>query len=181
MRTSRDPTYVNRKRHNTYILLMPSVTCGPPFRAYPVSHDTYIILLGGMRAPLVELIPFPNHLHHSLSHNLNQERFLPYTCLLIYLGSGVEPISGKLHSWLYLIIAERLTYQSTAYHACFIILDHVQREYTSRLNLHKVHTYILVLDKLFQGFTFLLLMHHLPDYLGLNSLMPFLPYMLRLP
>jgi hypothetical protein len=79
MRTSRDPTYVDRKRHNTYILLMPSVTCGPPLRSLSRSHATYII--------------------HKVIVLIIHERFLTYTCLLIYLRSGVDPIAvNYLHN-----------------------------------------------------------------------------------
>jgi hypothetical protein len=56
------------------------------------------------------------------------ERFLTYTCLLIYLGSGVDPISGKLHTYSFmfmLIHSGEINLSIHGLHAYLFVLDHV--------------------------------------------------------
>jgi hypothetical protein len=111
------------------------VTCGPSLRSLSRSHDD-----NPLRSNLAWITRDMAPTSFILVLFI-QERFLTYARLLIYLGSGIDPINGKLHTCSYLSYAKRLTHQSAAYHTCIIILDHVRREYTSRLNLHRVHAY----------------------------------------
>jgi hypothetical protein len=104
-------------RHLHYVY---SVTCGPPCGAYPVPimrtpWDPNIAWITRDMAPTSFII---------VIILIIRVRLNLYT-FLIYLGSGIDPISGKLHAYSFLIIVERLTYQTTAYHACILLLNSI--------------------------------------------------------
>jgi len=68
----------------------PSVTCGPPLRSLSRSPGENLSYPPGVHDGKTRHL----HLTYSLDHTYIKG--LTYTCLLIYHGSVIYPISGKL-------------------------------------------------------------------------------------